>query len=72
MKLIDRRKQQRDDAVQEIFACCDTLRLVVEKNYSDLHARIQDVLQAAQKAERAACRVQDLEDVEKYGPEGGR
>lgn len=72
MKLVDRRKQQRDDAVQETLAMCEVLRKVVDGGYSDLHARIRDVLSAAQKAERAATQVADLEDVEKYGPNGGR
>lgn len=67
MKLVDRRKQQRDDAVQETLVMCEVLRKVVEGGYSDLHARIYDVLRAVQKADRAATQVADLEDVEKYG-----
>jgi cob(I)alamin adenosyltransferase len=72
MKLIDRRRQQRDEAVQETLAMCEVLRKVVDGGYADLHARIHDVLTAVQRAERAATQLSELEDVEKYGPNGGR
>lgn len=70
--LLQRRVEQRDEAVDDLLTRADTLRKCRDGKYSDLNARVGDVARIAVEAVRLAELVQDLQDVENYGPNGGR
>jgi hypothetical protein len=70
--LLQRRKKQLDEAVEDLLTRADTLRKCRDGGYSDVNSRVADVESAAREAARFAALVEDLDDVEKYGPGGGR
>lgn len=70
--LLQRRIVQRDDAVDDLLDRAETLRKCRDDKYSDVCTCVASVANAARDADRFAALVEDLQDVEKYGPNGGR
>lgn len=73
--LLDRRKVERDKAIQGALEYARVVQRCVEENLmddSDLFACIEAMASHAQRAAVYAGLACDLADVEKYGPGGGR
>ncbi len=70
--LLKRRVEQRDDAVEDLLTRADMLRKCRDGKYVDIRNHVVMVADAARQAARLAELVEDLQDVEKYGPGGGR
>lgn len=70
--LLQHRIKQRNEAVDNLLIRAETLRKCRDGAHSDLNTHISDVMTLAVQANRLAGLVQELEDVEKYGPGGGR
>lgn len=70
--LLQIRLDQRDDAVDDLLTRAETLRKCRDGKYSDIRTCVASVANAARDADRFAALAEDLQDVEKYGPNGGR
>lgn len=72
MTLFELREQALADKLEEVLHCADLLRRCVENKFSDTNLRIVDLETKVREARVLAARVDDLRDVAKYGPGGGR
>jgi hypothetical protein len=72
MTLLERRKMQLDVAITELLVRAEALRVARDQGYSDVTSIVRMVADQALRAESYAALVDDLADVEKYGPGGGR
>ena len=70
--LLQRRIESRDIAVEDLLTRADMLRKCRDGAYSDIRNHVTMVLDAARNAARYADLVEDLQDVERYGKNGGR
>lgn len=70
--LLKRRLADRKTAVERLLAECEILKVCHANEGADIRTRVMDVFRAAWSAGVACAQVQDLEDVERYGPRGGR
>lgn len=70
--LLARREEQLKELVADVLDRAETLRRCVEGGYSDVNDRVRDLAAAAHDARLIAAKVDDLRDVKRYGPEGGR
>lgn len=72
MSLLKRREQELKELIETILVRAETLRKCVEGGYSDVNDRVRDLASATYDARLIAAKVDDLRDVERYGPNGGR
>jgi hypothetical protein len=70
--LLERREAQLKVMIDDVLERAAVLRKCVEGGYSDVNDRLRDLASAAHDARLIAAKVDDLRDVERYGPEGGR
>lgn len=70
--LLEQREAELKELVDTILVRAETLKKCVEGGYSDVDRRVLDIAYVALDAKIAVARVNDLRDVEKYGPRGGR
>lgn len=70
--LLEQREAQLKELVEDVLHHADVLRKCVEGGYSDVNDRVRDLAVAALDARLIAAKVDDLRDLEKYGPRGGR
>lgn len=68
--LLQRREREFEQLVFELLDLCDTLKKCYEGKYSDLRQRVIEVYEKAAKARMIGFVMQELRDVEKYGPTG--
>ncbi len=70
--LLQQRLEELDELVDTLLVRADTLRRCRDGGFSDVTDRVRDVESAARDARLIAGKVDDLRDVERYGPGGGR
>ena len=71
MTLLERRLEQRRRLLETLYTEIETLKRCDAGGFHDLNTRILVVAATAADLARVAIRVEDLEDVHKYGPTGG-
>ncbi len=72
MSLLKQREEQLKTIIEDVLTRAETLRKCVEGGYSDVNDRVRDLASATHDARLIAAKVDDLRDVERYGPGGGR
>lgn len=70
--LLERRRDQMNEQIEWLLNAAETLRKCRDGKYDDLTMRVITLGEIAANAVKYARLVDDLEDVEKYGPGGGR
>lgn len=70
--LLEQREAELKELIETVLHRAETLRKCVEGGYSDTNDRVRDLAAAAFDARLLAAKVDDLRDVERYGPRGGR
>lgn len=70
--LLARREAQLKELIDDVLKRADTLRKCVDGGYSDVNDRLRDLAGVTHDARLLAAKVDDLRDVERYGPDGGR
>jgi hypothetical protein len=70
--LLQQREEELMDLIETVLVRAETLRKCVDGGYSDVNDRVRDLACAALDARLIAAKVDDLRDVEEYGPGGGR
>ncbi len=70
--LLQYRIEQRNEAIEDLLERAETLRKCYLGGFSDVAARVRDMEEKLREASSFSSLVADLEDVEKYGPGGGR
>lgn len=70
--LLEQREAELKDLIETVLVRAETLRKCVEGGYRDTNDRVRDLATAALDARLIAAKVDDLRDVERYGPRGGR
>lgn len=70
--LLTLRKESLEDKLEDVLTHANILRKCVENNYSDTYLRLVDLERAVREARVLAAQVEDLQDIAKYGKEGGR
>lgn len=70
--LLQRRRKQLAAVLQELIHDVESIKTCMENNYIDLHTFISYAADKAARAARISSSIEDMQDVEKYGPTGGR
>jgi len=70
--LLERRIRQRDTAIRDLFEARDRLYRALGEDPHSVSMALDSVLEVAQRAARLGRCAEDLDDVAKYGPDGGR
>lgn len=72
MSLLKQREEELKELIETVLVRAETLRKCVEGGYRDINDRVRDLASAAFDARLIAAKVDDLRDIEEYGPGGGR
>jgi hypothetical protein len=72
MTLLERRLEQRRKMLEQLYDDIDLVRRCDREGYADLNTRILSAANTMRDVEQLTVRIADLEDVRKYGPDGGR
>lgn len=70
--LLKQREEELKDLIDTVLVRAETLRRCLEGGFSDLTNCVRSLATAASDARLLAAKVDDLRDVEAYGPDGGR
>lgn len=72
MTLLEHRIKVREEALLDLFTWVDKLRQAHTGGYSDVSHLSYLVEMAASRVADLSLRIEDLEDIQSYGPDGGR